>query len=710
MKAILFALAIAMAIIVALLAAPLIIPTSAYEHLFVRSMSHHLGCTVTVDKMRVRFLPYLSFTISGVTLTSQEPLFQQRPVATVERITGAFSVVDIIRHRLDTTLTIDGLHINRISTATGNTNLDPVFSKLMAPAGDNPLAGWQIDIDSISISNGSFNDYGPGGQLVSHTLIDRISINNFITGQDLSGSAYMKATMYGASKPNFEISGQFFFDRPSTTFHARECKIDIAGISGTLDASFELAKKPIHFVLHGATPSATLQQLGPLFPSISKGFPAGIFWSGPVALDLYLKGSRHTTGIRLQAEASMSEVKVNDIFVKPRGRPMKIGYSGSDQPSHLTIDALNIRLGDNLIHISGSILHQPDHQAQLKITSEGFKYSELITVIPLLENFEKLDGPNFSATVRGSLDQAANRLMSGQLYSKSAKIMDADLTDFEIDFHQEGQRIKLPLIKGTLFDGKLSANGEATTGDRLQYNIEAVINDFDFEKMPRLAGLISGRGSLVFKLTNNGRPSVSGVMVAPRASVSTLPVGTNLLGPQTWKTIESQLEGTKLEVKGSDALTYLDPSVKDLHASFSLAKNIVTITDLRYLNPLYSLWLHGTIDPSSVIEATGSIWLNKNTTTKLIKDPVLQKKITNRDGELQIPFSLKGKSSALELKLAEEELKRIIEGNSASSPKTAEPKKKKPPPKKKKPRPRSRPRSRSIPPSQTDDIMKVIIR
>jgi hypothetical protein len=389
---------------------------------------------------------------------------------------------------------------------------------------------------------------------------------------------------------------------------------------------------------------------------------------------------------------------------------MKVGFSGIDQPSHLSIDALNIRLGDNLINISGSILHQPDHQAQLEITSEGFKQSELIAIIPRLETFERLDEPSFSATLRGSLDQPANRLVSGHLYSKSAKITGTDLTDFELDFHQAGSKLKLPLIKASIFDGKLSANGEATIGEQRQYNIDAVINDLDLDKVQQLAGLISGRGSLVFKLSDNGSMSISGAMVAPKANVPSLPIGTNLLGPQTWKIIESQLEDTKLEIKGSDALAYLDSSANDLRASFSEANDRVNITDLRYLNPLYTLWLHGSIDPQSSIDATGSIWLKKQTIAKLITDPVIRNKIVSRDGELQIPFSLKGKVDTLELKLAEEELKRIIHSNAASAPKAKEPEKKKPTPKKKKPRPKRKSRSRSIPQSQTDDIMKVIIR
>ncbi len=729
MKTLIVAAIIALAIIIALVATPYLIPTQSYKALIEQSMGRATGMQVRIDKIRARLIPYPAFTIHDIRGVVAESSFQKRPTIRIAQASGSFSIIDIFKKRLSTGLTITGFAINYMQDEAGATNLDRMFISLAATPSTNAPT-WKVAIDTISAADGTFTRYDAEGKAVRSVRLSRINLTKAKFGKNIGGRVYLKAAAFGSSQADVEFGGTFVFERSTSQLHLRDCSMALLGTTATLDATLNPSTRPMRFEMHGATPSISSQQIAAIFPALANGLPAGISWGGNASLDLFLKGTGEQTLIRFQTDLLQSNVTLGKLFVKPQGRLLKVGFAGIDRPSHLDIEALNIRLGDNLIQVTGTMLHQPDHQAQLTIASEGFKLEEIQPSLQWLAVFQEAQGTKASITVQGSLDNPANRLVFGQLSAATVRTLDIDFSDFKIDFHQKDPEISLPIIKANAFDGELSGSGIIELAGIPRFNIQAVINNADLNKVPLLGGAIKGQGSLVFKATMSGTDasalqsslSSSGTLIMTEAQAPNLAVGKSLLGAPTWSLIESTVEGVTINQEAAAGLESMERTIENLHASFYSSADGLVISDLRGANPRYTLWLHGTISPQGLIECTGSVWLRRKEFADLVAPPKVRASLSNKNGDLQIPFILKGKGAGLILRLEDEAFKDILKGEASPTPvvkdqlskapePTTEPK---PPQTKKAPpsKPRSGPRRKATPikPSQEDDVMKVLIR
>ncbi len=599
------------------------------------------------------------------------------PLLTVNELTGSFSPWGVLKQQLVTDLVAEGVTGTIESSPQGGAGLDDVLAALAART--NTLPRWHIDVRSLIVKKATVSRVGPDRTAI--VQIPTLSFTKLRTGGGMmSGMLTAKAAMFGAAEPNVELAGQVFFDTATSAASLRSARLTLMGSAATLDATIELAASPLKFEFHGASPDITAAQLATLFPSIENGFPAGIAVKGPVALDLYASGTRDATTIQLQAELTRAALEIGTLVKKSPGQALKVEFAGADQPAYLTINALNLRTGEGIVQIAGSLLHGPDHQAQLTIAAPSFKWTELVAMMSWLGMFEALASSTFSATVRGALDATEGRTITGNLRATAARIFATDFADLSVDFDYKGPTIALPLIAARTLGGSLAAHGEVDVREIPAYDLHAVIKDCDAGTLSVLGGALKRRGALVIDLKARGSDAaqlstdmtLAGSFVSTAAELPTLNIGGALFGEATWQPLSALTPPPQLDAKAKENLAGITLGPADLVAVFSREKSELKLSDVRVRTPLVTLWLMGTLATQGNANVAGSLWLAKDEAAKLIPKPAERKPIVNTGGDLQIPFVLKGKTQAPTLMVAEEEFKKAIAGQAFPTPKLKE--------------------------------------
>ncbi len=664
------AVAIFVLVIIALAAAPLIIPTGSYRQALIRGIESRTGASATVGRISVRLLPTPTFTVHDIGIFSPEEQFKQHPLVRIRNASGSFSPLSILKRRLDTKLAITGYEINYLSTAGGSSNFDRLFVSLTMPAAVPADEAWRISIGALSASHGTLSVRTVGAEGGQSIALEQLELAELAFGSSsLSANAYVKAALFGAAEANAELGGTASYDRASSTLYLRNGKLALFNTTATLEASLALQQHPVEFDVHAATPSITAPELAAIFPVVQRGFPAGIAWSGSLALDMHLTGTHEQTAIDLQAEASRSNVTVGSLFVKPLGRLLKISFSGTNTPSHLDIGKLDLRLGNNLVTIAGSMLHDADHQAQFSIAAKSFNFDEIKPSFPWLAVFGEATNPSATLTVQGSLDNPENRIVFGELTADSLSTMGVSMSGAKIGVHHgRATTIEFPSISATLFGGALSASGSIDLAGDPRYELRAVIEGADVATIELLEGALEGTGTLVINATTVGADSASlasamkasGSLVMSRATFPTLDIAKELFTQSTWTTIERSAEGVSIASGAAESLADTTAAAEDLRASFSLEEGQLKLADLRYRNPRYTFWLSGSISRDKTIGCSGSLWLGKDETAALIANAGQRKDLVNTSGNLQIPFELKGRGKGLMLRLQTGELASML--------------------------------------------------
>lgn len=639
------------AAMILLFIAPFVVPTSQYKEAVIDEIKQFADTDVTIDSFRFQMLPYPAFTIRGLTVTTTKAPFQGVPIFHAAVVQGGLSPGPLFRGKIVTDFTVGDATFDYRVAADGTTNVS-LLARENEGAKEHKKS---YVIRSLIITNGTFR-YEKEGE-PNPGVIDQIELatSELKLAESASASIRLSAVLEGAARQAVVLSGTFLADRQQKIVQARRMDLTYGGSRFSIDGSYKYDTKSVD--IHLATPSITIQSLGIVIPSLAHGLPFGIDLAGPFALDTQLSGTKENLAVKCQIDATESKFSLGSVFNKDSGRPFKIVFSGTYQPTNVAIEDVVFSIGESTFHLAGSVVDQPGLPSQITLSSTAFDANELKNYFPFLTIFDELSSPAIEINIQGPLLAETGRTITGRVSAAKATAFGHTLGNLESDFQYGADQITLSTLKGVLYDGVLSGNGSIDLKATPAFHFELVADNLDTAKIPTLPAVMTGAASLVFKADAAGTDNISikdslsseGTLVMANGQVSPIKVGQQILTEAVWKALEPYIKGG-LDVATRDGLMALESDVKDMKASFNFKSGMLTISRIEWSHPQYQLQGKGTISLPGEVSGDGSIFISKDATAHLIKDPASRKAVTTNDGTLEVPFIVGGTLLAMSVK------------------------------------------------------------
>ncbi len=639
------------AAMIMLFVAPFVVPSKNYKQAIVEEIRYFADADVTIDSFRFQFLPYPAFTIYGLTVSTTKVPFKGVPIFHAAAVQGGLSPGPLFRGKIVTDLTIKNATFDYRVASDNTTNV----SLLAHEKKDAKKEKKSYEIRSLLVNGGIFRYMKEGDQNPFVVSEIEFAASDLKFGQVFSASVRLSAAVEKAGKQSINLSGQFVADTEQKIVQAKQADLFYGGSRFGIDGSYKYDVKS--FDVHVATTAVTLQSLGFAIPSLAQGLPFGAELTGPFALDAAFNGTKENLAVKCHIDATAPKFRIGSIFNKESNRPFKIIFSGTYQPTHITVEDAAFSIGESAFHLTGSVVNQPGYPAQLALSSTAFDAGELKGYFPFLTIFDELATPAIAINVSGPLTAETGRTIAGHVSAARVSALAHTLSNFETDFQYASDAIILNALKGILYDGALSGNGSIDLKSIPTFHFELVADNLDTAKIPTLPAIMTGIASLVLKADASGTDNVSvresfsseGTLVMGTGQIAPLKVGAQILTQPVWKALESYVTGG-LDVAARDGLSALEGDVKDLKASFNFKEGTLNISKIEWSHPQYRAEGKGTITLPGEVSGDGDIYISKDTTALLIKDPASRKGVATADGTLDVPFSVSGTLMAMSVK------------------------------------------------------------
>lgn len=653
--------------------APFVVPTKNYKEAITDEIKQLADGDVTIDSFRFQVLPYPAFTIRGLTVSTTKVPFKGVPIFHAAVVQGGLSPGPLFRGQIVTDFTVKDATFDYKIAADGTTNA----SLLAHENADAKEHKRSYIIRSLLVTDGTFRYAKEGEQ--NPLVIGQIELvtSDLKLGPAASTSVRLSAVIEGAARQGLNLSGIFSVDSQQKVVQAKQTDLFYGGSRFNIDGSYKYDTKS--FDAHLATPAVTLQSLGFIIPSLAHGLPLGIDLTGPFALDTQLNGTKENMVVKCHIDATASKFRLGQVFNKETKQPFKIVFSGTYQPTYITVEDAALSIGESTFHLMGSLVNQPGLPSQLTLSSTAFDANQLKTYFPFLTIFDELSSPAIAINIQGPLFADTGRMISGHVSAQKVTALAHTLTNLETDFQYATDVITLSTLKGSLYDGALSGNGSVDLKAIPTFHFELVADNLDTAKIPTLPAVMTGIASLVFKADANGTDNVSiresfsseGTLVMGNGQLAPVKVGKQMLTESAWKTLEPYVTGG-VDIATRDGLAALESDVKDMKASFNFKDGTLTISKIEWSHPQYQVQGKGSINVPGEVNGDGSIYISKDTTARLIKDPQSRKGVATSDGTLEIPFVVGGTLMAMAVRPDDTKLADNLRRTATPAPVTAE--------------------------------------
>jgi hypothetical protein len=117
-------------------------------------------------------------------------------------------------------------------------------------------------------------------------------------------------------------------------------------------------------------------------------------------------------------------------------------------------------------------------------------------------------------------------------------------------------------------------------------------------------------------------------------------LGEKIFGNSAWNILRKA--GIGLNEAALNELKGLDASCKDFSLTFRIENGVITTPDVRWQHLKYRTTLSGSVTMDERLSYKGEFALLKSTTDKLFTNQTTKKILSNKAGEMAIPFEISG--------------------------------------------------------------------
>ncbi len=637
-------------LLVAAAIVPALVPTPAYQRWVERTLSRQLAARVAIDSFHLRLLPTPGYRIEGFSLITTAAPFQGRRILSVPHIDGSLKFFALLRGRVVTAVnltqpTVEILHqddTTNIEALFGGKGTSPDAS---ADAGESD----HLVVRSVTATKGQLILHAPDrdeplvmGDISfvgrNHTVAEGVRVDVEIVG-----------ALPGSDEPNARLAGTVLYDRAVRRLSTHDLSLFLAGAQMRADASISFENDPVTYDLHLATASLTPEVLAPLFPKYAGALPGDLTWTGSVAGDLSLAGTREGRRIALHLDATRADVRMGNVFSKRAGIGLKAEAECVVDANTIALHDARISLEDNRIDVEGSIARTGSRAYEARVEGAGLDADTLMNFFPLLAVPDEATGLDVALTFSGSQDAQTPSVFTGSFSAAHLGVVGVAVDEVRGSLEVTKEKIHFPTLSGRYADGVFAGNGTIAMGEEAAWHFEAVLGKVDAARIPRLAGVLSGESSMEVVFTASGHDPVtlassaafSGTLSIPSGSFDAFALGEALFSDAFWKELAV---GESAEVDAAEAklLTDSGSAFERFEAQFAQEGDLLRVDELSWRHARYQAELTATIDAKGDVEGRGEIRLPKVIAHALFPNATERGVLLDREGALDLPMLLSG--------------------------------------------------------------------
>lgn len=571
-----------------------------------------------------------------------------------------------------------------------------------ADAGDDD----QLTIRSIEVTRGKIN-FAQGADAPTLSIGNvSMAAKELTAGAVISGQVTITGSVGGAAQPNVSVAGPVALDRSRSEFTARGMRVFFNGAQLALDVAIGYGLTPVSYDLHAATPDLNPRAIEPILPLIGGKLPLDLSWQGTLGADASFKGTGDTGEFKLQFDATAARVAAGNAFVKEANLPFKATATAVVRPASVSISECALSFGGGEIGVSGEVLRDDSLTSRLTFSGKGLNLVALKALLPWLAHVDILEGMTMDVGAQGQLGSPTPLALNGRFTASRAEIAGMPVTDLNGSFSREMDSLSFPTLRGTFAGGTFSGNGTATFGAPSQIAFDMVLDNADAAQIAALKGVLSGKISIVAKVTSEGDDGVtlaknlelSGSIVVPQAEIAAADGAFSLFTEETFSAISDAVRpgapapsglaavlaaaadaataapaapaapalAPVLNDAGKRALAGAGGAVKDVKAAFEIQEGILNVPDVTFQQDLYSAKMAMSVDPTGRLQAAGEIKLTKEAAVGLVTDAAAQKALFSGTGELPLPVIGSGTLALPKLSLEKAKLATLIVEHNAT--------------------------------------------
>jgi hypothetical protein len=589
-----------------------------------------------------------------------------------------------------------------------SSSLDGLPVREANAAQESPSHGPRLSISSFYVMDGQVNIY-KGNTATPFVLKNlELAASNISYEEDPSAMGFQGVigldlragfAMFGSTASNASVAGRIMYDGARQEFSARGLRAFLLGAQGSLDLVAGFGFSPVTFDLHIATPAMSPTMLLDAYPARLKSIISEMGWQGQVSLDLTAKGNLETYGVDIVLDASSSSFRFMDVLSKGAGSELKCTAKLAVGKESISADSIGLAMGEKAMSLKGYLKKDDFLSYHLEAAADGLDDTTIKPLFPgfvLMDSFEDL---KFDAAMDGAISPGGPPSQArGTISAKKAQVAGVIIDELDAAFSREGDNYIAPTVKGKFVGGAMSGNGTLTGGDAHEYKFDGVVDDVDIAMIASARGLARGNSSLVIHASTSGKDALSvsnnlqitGSVVSPSGSFPNVNIAKQALSADTWKALEA-LGGAALDEVEKTKLSDVNADFSSLNTAYEMTATGLKISGLMWSNPTYSaqgftvkMAVQKTPTPSAPqaagaggpyeIEADGNVVLPKGVAIALVKDKTAQGNLLDDKQELSLPMIIKGNAAALDVKLDQVKLAKVVgEKQAASAPPQGEP-------------------------------------
>jgi uncharacterized protein involved in outer membrane biogenesis len=260
-----------------------------------------------------------------------------------------------------------------------------------------------------------------------------------------------------------------------------------------------------------------------------------------------------------------------------------------------------------------------------------------------------------NVTVTGTMAQGGELSVNAKVTASHGNLANIVFKGLDLSATMIGNQLEVQSVKLGAFNGDIAASGKATLGDHREFALNLVANNVDIQsaldsQQAKSAGMIRGILNAQLQVSGRGakfdaiKPTLAG---NGRATVHDGKlIGVNLAKDALNKTNGipeiGDLVPAPIVQKHPELFDSPDTDINSASLTFALTGSRITTHDLVVQTPDYWMTGDGWFDMEKNIEMAAHLLLTSEFTKEVIAEKKNVVYLTNKDGQVDIPFGVRG--------------------------------------------------------------------
>jgi hypothetical protein len=255
----------------------------------------------------------------------------------------------------------------------------------------------------------------------------------------------------------------------------------------------------------------------------------------------------------------------------------------------------------------------------------------------------------------GTISDAVELSVNAKASSSEGNIANIAMKDLTVAATMAGKQVNIQALKVAAFNGSIAANANATLGEKPQFAIDIAATGIDIQsalesQQSKSADMIRGTLDAQLRASGSGskfediKPTLqgNGRAVVHNGKLVGVNVAADALAKTKGLPEIGDLVPASLVQRHPELFSNPDTDIQNASLTFLLQGPKITTHDLVVQTPDYGMIGDGRFDMDKNIDMAAHLLLTRQLTQEIIAEKKNVVYVTNKDGQVDIPFVVQG--------------------------------------------------------------------